>query len=178
MKVNFLEIEGLAVLEPVLHGDQRGYFFESFNERDFNERIGKDVRFVQDNESCSSRNVLRGLHYQVPPFAQAKLIRVIKGEIFDVAVDLRKGSPTFGEWYGLWLSSENKKQFFIPEGFAHGFLVASKTAQVFYKVTNYYSSSSERCIVWDDPTISVDWPLEEAPNLSNKDRAGMRIQDM
>jgi dTDP-4-dehydrorhamnose 3,5-epimerase len=168
-----LAIPDVVLLEPRVFGDDRGFFFESFNQKTFNELIGKEVTFVQDNHSRSSKNVLRGLHYQLEQ-AQGKLVRVIRGEIFDVAVDLRQSSQTFGQWVGERLSAENKKQLWIPEGFAHGFLVLSESADVLYKTTDYYAPALERIVVWDDPFLAIDWPLEGAqPLLSGKDRQGL-----
>jgi dTDP-4-dehydrorhamnose 3,5-epimerase len=156
--------------------DERGFFFESFNARTFREATGVDCSFVQDNHSRSQRGVLRGLHYQVRQ-AQGKLIRVIAGEVYDVAVDIRRGSPTFGQWNGVQLSAENKRQLWLPEGFAHGFLVLSEFAELLYKTTDYYAPAHERCIRWDDPALAIDWPLAGAPQLSAKDRAGLALAD-
>ena len=163
-------IEGLFVIEPKVFADERGYFFESYNDADF-QRAGLNINFVQDNESRSKKGVLRGLHYQ-KRYPQGKLVRVIYGEVFDVAVDLREPSPTFKQWFGVRLSGENKKQFFIPEGFAHGFLVLSEEAVFSYKCTEYYRPEDQCGIIWNDPDISIDWPFEdiEAPILSEKDR--------
>lgn len=172
-------IEGLAVIEPAVHGDQRGYFMETYNYNDFAAE-GIDVKFVQDNQSASKRGVLRGLHFQIN-FPQAKLVRVIKGEVFDVAVDLREGSKTFGKWYGLQLSEENKKQFFIPENFAHGFLVLSDYAEFCYKVTDFYHPNDEGGLLWNDPDIGVEWPLSDLSVsdlvLSDKDKIWPGIKD-
>ena len=154
-----------------MFGDARGFFFESFNQRRFEDVVGKTVKFVQDNHSRSSKNVLRGLHYQVRQ-AQGKLIRAVAGEIYDVAVDLRKASPTFGRWAGVVLSAENKRQVWVPEGFAHGFLVLSQDAEVLYKTTDYWAPEHERCIAWDDTTLAIQWPIEGEPLLSAKDRQG------
>ena len=165
-------IPEVIILEPKVFGDDRGFFFESFNAKAFGEATGLDVSFVQDNHSKSVKNVLRGLHYQLPPKAQGKLVRVVQGEVFDVAVDIRKGSKTFGEWVGVHLSAENKKQFWIPPGFAHGFLTLSDEAEFLYKTTDYYSPAHERCIRWDDPDIGVAWPLAATPVLSAKDALG------
>lgn len=176
MKVERLNISDVLVLEPTVFGDDRGFFFESFNQRRFDEVIGRSVSFVQDNHSRSSRGVLRGLHYQVKQ-AQGKLLRVIQGEIFDVAVDIRRSSPTFGTWVGETLSAENKKQMWVPEGFAHGFLVMSDVAEVLYKTTDFYAKEHERCIVWNDPSIGIKWPLSVEPLLSPKDIAGARFVD-
>jgi len=165
-------IEGLVVLEPKVFGDERGFFMESYNERVFRDLTGASPVFVQDNHSRSGRGVLRGLHYQLRQ-AQGKLVRVVQGAVFDVAVDLRRGSPTFGRWHGVELSADNKRQFWVPAGFAHGFLVLSETADFLYKTTDYYAPQHERCIAWDDPAIGIDWPLAGAePKLSAKDRSG------
>lgn len=163
-------IEGLCVIEPTVFADERGYFMETYNQRDLAE-VGLDVRFVQDNQSLSRRGVLRGLHYQIK-YPQGKLVRVIRGEVFDVAVDLRPGSPTYGRWHGELLSAENKKQFFIPEGFAHGFYVLSEEAEFCYKCTDYYHPGDEGGVRWNDPDIGVAWPLTEGTPvlLSEKDR--------
>jgi len=168
-----LSIPDVILLEPKVFGDERGFFFESFNQKTFEDQIGQEVSFVQDNHSRSAKNVLRGLHYQIEQ-AQGKLVRVIQGEVFDVAVDLRQSSKTFGKWVGERLSAENKKQLWIPEGFAHGFLVLSESADVMYKTTDYYASTSERIVVWNDPFLGIDWPLEGAqPRLSAKDSQGL-----
>ncbi len=167
-------LEGVLVLEPKVFGDARGFFFESFNARDFAQATGLGVAFVQDNHSKSGKGVLRGLHYQVQ-HAQGKLVRVTQGEVFDVAVDIRKGSPTFGQWFGLELSAENKKQLWIPAGLAHGFLVTSESAEFLYKTTDYYHPEFERSLVWNDPDISIDWPLNllrAEPLLAPKDASG------
>ena len=170
MIVTQTPIEGLLVLEPKVFADERGWFSESFNQAAFNEAVGtNEYQFVQDNHSCSKAGVLRGLHYQLPPFAQGKLVRVISGRVWDVAVDIRKSSPTFGQWYGLELSAENKKQFWIPPGFAHGFLTLSEQAECLYKTTNFYSKSSEGAIVWKDKFLAVDWPQVDEYILSGKD---------
>lgn len=172
MKVTPAAIPDVLILEPKVFGDERGFFFESFNRQAFREATGLDVDFVQDNHSKSAKNVLRGLHYQLPPKAQGKLVRVVQGEVFDVAVDIRKDSKTFGQWVGEKLSAENKKQLWIPPGFAHGFLTLSETAEFLYKTTDYYAPEHERCIAWDNPKIGIKWPLTTAPLLSEKDRAG------
>lgn len=171
MKVTPAAIPDVFILEPKVFGDERGFFFESFNRQAFREATGLDVDFVQDNHSKSAKNVLRGLHYQLPPKAQGKLVRVVQGEVFDVAVDLRKGSKTYGKWVGETLSAENKKQMWIPPGFAHGFLTLSDTAEFLYKTTDYYAPEHERCIRWDDPAIGIAWPLDGVPSLSAKDAA-------
>ena len=156
------------LIEPQVFGDERGFFFESFNQKKWQEATGLKTKFVQDNHSRSAKNVLRGLHYQIKQ-SQGKLIRAVVGEIFDVAVDIRKNSLTFGKWVGEKLSAENKKQLWIPEGFAHGFLVLSDLAEVLYKATDYYSPENERTIIWNDPVLKIDWPLDENPVLSVKD---------
>jgi dTDP-4-dehydrorhamnose 3,5-epimerase len=176
MKVEHLALPDLIVLTPKVFGDARGFFLESFNQRAFNEAVGGEWQFVQDNHSRSARGVLRGLHYQLPPHAQGKLVRVVQGAVFDVAVDLRPGSPTRGRWAGRLLSAENHEQLWIPPGFAHGFLVLSDTADFLYKTTAYYAPEHERCIVWNDPAIGVEWPLEgRPPLLSEKDARGERL---
>jgi dTDP-4-dehydrorhamnose 3,5-epimerase len=167
--VTHLDIPEVLLLTPKTFGDERGFFFESFNQKRFNEAVGREVRFVQDNHSKSVLGVLRGLHYQLPPMAQGKLVRVVQGEVFDVAVDIRRSSPTFGKWAGEVLSAANKKQLWIPEGFAHGFVTLTETAEFLYKVTNYYASDCERSIQWNDPTIGICWPFEGEPVLSQKD---------
>ena len=171
MKVTQTSIPGLLILEPKLFGDNRGFFMESFNARTFRELTGLDVDFVQDNHSRSSKGVLRGLHYQIQQ-AQGKLVRVVRGSVFDVAVDLRRGSPTFGQWEGVELSEENQRQLWIPPGFAHGFLVTSDSADFLYKTTDYYAPEHERSLLWNDPAVGVAWPLEGEPLLSAKDVAG------
>lgn len=171
-------ISDLLVIEPTVFGDERGFFYESFNRKVFCEATGQDVEFVQDNHSKSAKNVLRGLHFQLPPKVQGKLVRVVQGEIFDVAVDLRNSSKTFGQWVGLILSAENKKQVWIPPGFAHGFLTLSDSAESLYKTTDYYSPAHERCIAWDDPGIGIKWPLVVEPQLSFKDRQGVALGEI
>lgn len=168
MLVTETSIPGVLVIEPKVFGDERGFFFESFNLRQWREKTGLDTEFVQENHSKSNRNVLRGLHYQIQQ-PQGKLVRVIAGEVFDVAVDLRRKSPTFGQWTGIRLSAENKKQFWVPEGFGHGFVVLSEVAEFLYLTTDYYSPQHEREIIWNDPDIAIDWPFEGAPLLSEKD---------
>lgn len=170
------EIADVFVLEPRVFGDDRGFFYESYNERVFQEKVGVNVQFVQDNYSRSARNVLRGLHYQTQQ-TQGKLVRVTVGEIFDVAVDLRQSSPTFGNWVGYHLSAENKHQLWIPGGFAHGFLVVSDIAEVAYKATDYYAPQYERSLLWDDPTVAIAWPLDGEPILSGKDKLGQQFQE-
>ena len=171
MKVTPLAIFDVALIEPKVFGDERGFFFESFNQAQFEEVIGKPVQFVQDNHSRSAKNVLRGLHYQIQQ-PQGKLVRVVQGEVFDVAVDLRKSSKTFGQWVGEILSAENKRQLWIPEGFAHGFVVLSETAEFLYKTTDYYAPAHERCILWSDTTLQIEWPEGTQPILSAKDAQG------
>lgn len=171
MKSTPLAIPDVILLEPRIFGDNRGFFFESYNGRQFEEATGRKPDFVQDNHSRSAKNVLRGLHYQIRQ-PQGKLVRVITGEVFDVAVDIRKSSPTFGQWVGAILSGENKKQLWIPEGFAHGFVVLSEHAEFLYKTTDYWSPENERCIVWNDPTLAIDWPIQGQPSLSAKDAQG------
>ena len=170
MNVIKTEIPDVLIFEPKVFGDERGFFFESFNQKVFEEAVGRKVEFVQDNHSKSGKGVLRGLHYQLEPYAQGKLVRCVDGEVFDVAVDIRKSSPTFGKWVGVNLSAENKRQLWIPEGFAHGFLVLSETAEFVYKTTNYYYSESDRGIIWNDPMLKIQWPLEVEPILSEKDQ--------
>lgn len=175
MRVSPTALDGVLLIEPKVFGDERGFFFESFNAREFALATGIDCQFVQDNHSKSAQNVLRGLHYQVGK-AQGKLVRVVQGEVFDVAVDLRKSAKTFGQWAGVRLSAENKKQLWIPEGFAHGFLVLSETAEFLYKTTDYYDPASERCLRWDDPAVGVAWPLPAGGLLlSAKDRLGLDL---
>lgn len=169
-------IPEVIVFEPRVFGDDRGFFFESFNERVFIEAVGERYQFVQDNYSRSSRGVLRGLHYQLPPNAQGKLVRVVAGEVFDVAVDIRKGSPTFGRWVGELLSDRNKRQLWIPPGFAHAFITLSDSADFLYKTTDFYAPSAERCIQWDDPEIGIHWPYDGTPLLSPKDANGVPLR--
>ena len=176
MKVTPTRIPDVLIIEPKVFGDDRGFFFESFNQKAFNEAVGQDITFVQDNHSKSAKNVLRGLHYQLPPKAQGKLVRVVQGEVFDVAVDLRKDSKTFGRWVGDSLSAENKKQLWIPEGFAHGFVVISETAEFLYKTTDYYAPEFERSLLWNDPALGIEWPLEGEPKLAAKDAAANALK--
>ena len=168
-------IPEVFIFEPNVFGDARGFFFESFSQKIFEEAVGKKIDFVQDNHSQSQKGVLRGLHYQLDPHAQGKLVRCIEGEVFDVAVDIRKHSATFGQWVGAVLSAENKRQLWIPEGFAHGFLTLSDTAQFVYKATNYYAPQSERCIIWNDPQINIEWPEAGQVQLSAKDQNGLLL---
>lgn len=170
IKVTKCPIEGLCVIEPTVHGDARGYFMETYNQRDM-EEAGLNMVFVQDNQSCSTKGVLRGLHFQ-KEYPQGKLVRVVKGAVFDVAVDLRSDSETYGKWFGVELTEENKKQFYIPEGFAHGFLVLSDTATFVYKCTDFYNHNAESGILWNDPTLNIDWPIKDINKiiLSDKDK--------
>ena len=176
MKVTPLNIPDVLLIEPRIFGDERGFFFESFNQNKFEEVIGKKINFVQDNHSKSIKGVLRGLHYQLNPKAQGKLVRVTQGEVFDVAVDLRKSSPTFGQWVGEILSADNKKQMWMPEGFAHGFLTLSDTSEFFYKTTDFYSKDHEQAIMWNDETMGIDWPMKEV-SLSSKDNAALFFKE-
>jgi dTDP-4-dehydrorhamnose 3,5-epimerase len=177
MKVIPTALSGVLLLEPKVFGDDRGLFMETFNARTFRDLTGCDRPFVQDNHSRSLRGVLRGLHYQFGAHPQDKLVRAVSGEIFDVAVDIRRGSPTYGQWVGEILSAENKRQLWLPVGFAHGFLVLSETAEVLYKVTDYYDPAGERSIRWDDPDIAVRWPYEGTPLLSGKDAIASAFRD-
>lgn len=172
MKATPLAIPDVLLIEPTVFGDDRGFFFESYNARRFAEAVGTSVEFVQDNHSRSARGVLRGLHYQIQQ-PQGKLVRVTAGEVFDVAVDIRKSSPTFGKWVGEILSADNKRQMWIPAGFAHGFLVLSNSAEFLYKTTDYWAPEFERCIAWNDPILAIAWPLADAPQLSGKDAQGI-----
>jgi len=173
MKATQTKIPDVWVIEPRVFGDERGFFFESFNEKAFNEATGNKLPFVQDNHSRSVKGVLRGLHYQLSPKAQGKLVRVVRGEVFDVAVDIRKDSSTFGQWVAEILSAENKKQLWIPPGFAHGFLTLSETAEFLYKTTDYWSPEHERAIIWNDTSLNINWPLNGTqPILAAKDAAG------
>jgi dTDP-4-dehydrorhamnose 3,5-epimerase len=175
VKVIPTPIADVFIIEPKVFGDERGFFFESFNRRQFAELTGRDVDFVQDNHSRSVKNVLRGLHYQIQQ-PQGKLVRVVQGAVFDVAVDIRRSSPTFGRHVGLELSAENKRMLWIPEGFAHGFVVLSDTAEFLYKTTDYWAPEFERSICWNDPTLAINWPLQTAQILSAKDAQGMSLQ--
>jgi dTDP-4-dehydrorhamnose 3,5-epimerase len=177
MKVIPTEIPDVLIIEPQVYGDDRGFFLESFNQRDFREKTGVNTTFVQDNHSMSLKNVLRGLHYQIPN-PQGKLVRVVNGSVFDVAVDARQSSPTFGQWVGCVLSAENKRIFWVPEGFAHGFLVLSDRAEFLYKTTNYYYPKYEKTISWNDADLGIDWPLETPPILSPKDQAGQPFKSV
>lgn len=173
MNATPLAIPDVILFTPRVFGDERGFFFESYNQHAFHEATGLTPDFVQDNHSRSARGVLRGLHYQIEPRAQGKLVRVVQGAVFDVAVDIRPGSPTFGRWVGAELSAENKRQMWIPPGFAHGFLTLTESAEFLYKTTDFYSPEHERCIAWNDPDLAIDWPLQgEEPRLSDKDLRG------
>ena len=176
MKVIDTKIPDVKVIEPIVFEDGRGFFFESFNQKNFEQAIGYSIDFVQDNHSKSTKGVLRGLHYQLPPHAQGKLVRVVQGEVFDIAVDIRKSSPNFGQWVGETLSAGNKKQIWIPEGFAHGFVALSETAEFLYKTTDYYAPECERCIRWDDPSLNIDWPAGLTLLVSTKDAASGSLQ--
>ncbi|KFW99298.1 dTDP-4-dehydrorhamnose 3,5-epimerase [Pectobacterium carotovorum] len=177
MNIIDTKITDLKIIEPAVFGDERGFFFESFNKKKFEEAVGYSVDFVQDNHSKSSQGVLRGLHYQLAPHAQGKLVRCVEGEVFDVAVDIRKSSPTFGQWVGVYLSAENKRQFWIPAGFAHGFVTLSKTAEFLYKTTNYYAPQSDRGILWNDEMIGIEWPMSVEPILSEKDKNAKKFSE-
>jgi len=170
------KIPDVFIIEPKVFGDDRGFFMESFNEKIFQEKTGVEVQFVQDNHSRSSRNVLRGLHYQIQQ-PQGKLVRVVSGEVYDVAVDIRKSSPTFGQWMGCLLSQANKKQFWVPAGFAHGFVVLSDTADFLYKTTDYYAPEYERSILWNDPSLNIDWKITGEPILSAKDKSAVILEE-
>ena len=176
MKATKTSIADVLVIEPRVFGDERGFFFESFNENVFKELTGVDVHFVQDNHSRSAKNVLRGLHYQIKQ-AQGKLVRVTEGEVLDVAVDIRNASPTFGQWHSERLSAENKKQLWVPAGFAHGFVVLSDYAEFLYKTTDYYAPENERCIAWNDVDLNIDWQINGEPDLSDKDKQGAAFCD-
>lgn len=178
MNIIKTEIEGVLIIEPRVFGDARGYFFESFNARDFTNTTGIDIHFVQDNESRSCYGVVRGLHFQLPPYAQSKLVRVVEGNVLDVAVDIRKGSPTYGRHVAVELSADNKRQFFLPKGFAHGFAVLSESAVFQYKCDEYYHPEAEGALAWDDPTLAIDWHLPSSEViLSEKDRHHPRFND-
>ncbi|MCL5051425.1 MAG: dTDP-4-dehydrorhamnose 3,5-epimerase [Firmicutes bacterium] len=186
MKITETQIKDVLILEPRVFEDERGFFMESYNQQAFNQAVGRRVEFVQDNHSKSAYGVLRGLHYQIQQ-AQGKLVRVLHGEIFDVAVDVRESSPTFGDWVGVTLSADNKRQLWVPEGFAHGFLVLSESAEILYKATDFYAPEHERSIRWDDPSIAIDWPtlqrgqllnpVKAAPTLSAKDAKAVNFAD-
>ncbi len=172
MKVQPTEIPDVLLVEPKVFGDDRGFFYESFNQRNWKEVTGLDTAFVQDNHSRSSKGVLRGIHYQIQQ-SQGKLVRVVVGEVYDVAVDLRNNSPTFGQWVGRHLSAENKRMLWIPEGFGHGFLVLSDVAEFLYRTTDYWAAEHERCIIWNDPELKISWPIDSSPVLSQKDSQGL-----
>lgn len=176
MHVQKTAIPDVLIIEPKVFGDERGFFYESFNQKTLVEAAGITDNFVQDNHSRSAKNVLRGLHYQVKQ-PQGKLVRVVVGEVFDVAVDVRRSSPTFGQWVGVHLSAENKRMFWVPKGFAHGFLVLSDYAEFLYKTTDFYAPEYERSILWNDPDLGIAWPLDGQPVLSAKDMAGVRLKD-
>ena len=176
MKVTPTSIPSVLIIEPRVFGDTRGFFFESFNQRAFNLATGLDVNFVQDNHSRSSKGVLRGLHYQIQQ-PQGKLVRVVHGSVFDVTVDLRKSSPTFGQWVGVELTEDNHRQLWIPPGFAHGFYVLSDSADFLYKTTDYYAPEFECSLIWNDPTIGIEWPLNTQPIISAKDAQGKKLAD-
>lgn len=176
MKVTATTIPDVLIIEPKVFGDERGFFFESFNHAKFEAAVGRQISFVQDNHSRSAKNVLRGLHYQIQQ-PQGKLVRVVQGEVFDVAVDIRKSSPTFGQWVGEILSADNKRQLWVPEGFAHGFVVISDTAEFLYKTTDYYAPQFERSIAWNDPTLGIQWPIQGEPALSAKDEQAKLLAD-
>ncbi|NNB67195.1 dTDP-4-dehydrorhamnose 3,5-epimerase [Pseudomonas fluorescens] len=176
MKATPLAISDVVLFEPKVFGDDRGFFFESFNDAQFSAAVGKEVTFVQDNHSRSVKNVLRGLHYQIQQ-PQGKLVRVVAGEVFDVVVDIRKSSPSFGQWVGEVLSAENKRQLWVPEGFAHGFVVLSEFAEFLYKTTDYYAPAHERCIAWNDPALDIKWPVSGEPALSGKDQQGLLLSN-
>jgi dTDP-4-dehydrorhamnose 3,5-epimerase len=176
MLIHTTAIPDVIIIEPKVFGDERGFFFESFNAKNFTEQTGIKADFVQDNHSKSAQGVLRGLHYQIQQ-PQGKLVRVVSGEVFDVAVDIRKKSPTFGKWVGAILSADNKRQLWIPPGFAHGFLVTSESAEFLYKTTDYYAPEYERSILWNDPAIGIEWPISDEPLLSNKDKIGKSLAD-
>lgn len=176
MKIIETSIPDVLIIGPKVFGDERGFFYESFNAAAFEAATGLKRQFVQDNHSKSQRGVLRGLHYQIQQ-PQGKLVRVVAGEVFDVAVDLRRSSPSFGRWTGVLLNAENKRQLWIPEGFAHGFVVLSETAEFLYKTTDYYAPEHERSLLWSDPELGIDWPLDTPPQLSAKDQAGKLLRD-
>ena len=175
MSVTQLAIPDVYLIEPRVFGDDRGFFFESFNQRQFEQAINREVRFVQSNHSRSAQHVLRGLHYQIKQ-PQGKLVRVVVGEVFDVAVDIRRSSLTYGHWVGEVLSAKNKKQLWVPEGFAHGFMVLSNDAEFLYNTTDYWAPEHERCILWNDPDLAINWPINIAPILSDKDAAGLAFK--
>lgn len=177
MNAERTSLDGVLVLEPRVFGDERGYFMEAFNQSRFEALTGQSGHFVQDNQSRSRKGVLRGLHYQIGAHPQGKLVRVLEGEIYDVAVDIRKHSPTFGQWVGATLSADNRRQLWVPAGFAHGFVVVSENAEVLYKVTDWYDPEGERAIRWDDPDIAIQWPIDGPPIVADKDRNGAALRD-
>lgn len=178
MNIIRTDIPDVMIIEPKVFGDERGFFYESFNQKVFEEAVGRKVDFVQDNHSKSSKGVLRGLHYQLEPYAQGKLVRCVVGEVFDVAVDIRRSSPTFGQWVGVILSAENKRQLWIPEGFAHGFQVLSESAEFVYKTTNYYHPESECGIIWNDAELDITWHFSENNQLSEKDKNNRTFKEL
>nr|ELR5257058.1 dTDP-4-dehydrorhamnose 3,5-epimerase [Providencia rettgeri] len=178
MKIIPTEIPDVLIIEPKVFEDERGFFYESFNQKQFDEAVGYHVNFVQDNHSKSTKGVLRGLHYQEEPYAQGKLVRCVVGEVFDVAVDIRKNSPTFGKWVGVNLSAENKRQLWIPEGFAHGFHVLNEPAEINYKTNQYYSPIHESIIIWNDIDLNIDWKLTDKKIISNKDKLGKKFKEL
>jgi len=178
MKVTETQLPGVKIIDPQVFGDSRGAFHESFNQRRFDQLVQEDVTFVQDNHSVSTKGVLRGLHYQVSPLSQGKLVRVVTGAVFDVVVDIRTDSKNFGSWVGVELTGDNNRQLWIPEGYAHGFQVVSDSAVFLYKTTNFYSPEHERCIRWDDPTLSIDWPIKDKPLVSDKDAEGILLRQL
>lgn len=177
MNIVDTKIPDVKIIEPKVFGDERGFFLESFNQSIFDNAVGRHVDFVQDNHSMSKKGVLRGLHYQLAPHAQGKLVRCVEGEVFDVAVDIRRSSETFGQWVGVHLSAENNRQLWIPEGFAHGFITLSDRVQFIYKTTNYYAPQSERSILWNDPQINIEWPEVDEMTLSGKDKDGVLLNN-
>jgi dTDP-4-dehydrorhamnose 3,5-epimerase len=178
MIVSDTKVPDVKIIEPTVFRDERGFLLESYNQKNFEDAIGYSVSFVQDNHSKSRKGVLRGLHYQLPPYAQDKLIRVVRGEVFDVAVDIRKSSSTFKQWVALKLNEHQRRQIWIPKGFAHGFIVLSDFAEIIYKTTEYYEPTHERTILWSDPEISIQWPVPSKPILSNKDQAGLLFKEL
>ena len=178
MKVIETLLSEVKIIEPQSFNDSRGSFHESFNQQRFDQLVQKDVTFVQDNHSVSTKGVIRGLHYQISPFSQGKLVRVVSGAVFDVAVDIRADSKSFGKWVGVELTADNNRQLWIPEGYAHGFQVISDSAVFVYKTTNFYSPEHERCIRWDDPTLSIDWPIKDKPLVSDKDAEGILLRQV
>jgi dTDP-4-dehydrorhamnose 3,5-epimerase len=178
MKVTETKLPGVNIIDPQVFSDSRGAFHESFNQQRFDQLVQKDVTFVQDNHSVSTKGVIRGLHYQISPFLQGKLVRVVSGAVFDVAVDIRVDSKSFGKWVGVELTADNNRQLWIPEGYAHGFQVISDSAVFLYKTTNFYSPEHERCIRWDDPDLAIEWPSEDGAVLSDKDKSGAWISEV